>query len=297
MSSTTKKETRKNRVRSAYPKRVAAAMGRWPTPALGRKRPRRGNRAGQRAAGPFAWNDRPGNTRAPSCLVVIAVVYSNRLHPMTTSPSSAAKSNLSLDHASPSIGRAVEASPPPAASGIGAVLEQERDLLAATDSFLNGQNGPLSAALHSALREQRSQLGGKIELLKQRYQMPPSAIAADSAQGPTESVRAEIAPENMGALSVLIAQHRTVLGAIASLIIQGFDGRRGKLILTEVASSHEAMATDLNHLLAENPSLADSAAPVVPPTRAEARWENEGGASDPAVVVPVPDAPKGDGAR
>lgn len=219
---------------------------------------------------------------------------------MTTDLSAAAEPDLSFDHTSSSVvGRRAEALPPPAASGIGAVQEQERDLLSATDSFLSGQNGPLSAALHGALREQRSQLGGKIELLKQRYKMPSSAIAADGAQGPTESVHAELAPENMGALPVLIAQHRTVLSTIASLITQGFDGQRGNLILTEVASCHENMATDLNHLLAENPALADfaaapKAARAAPTTSAEARWENEGGVNP---VVVAPEATADDGGR
>lgn len=203
----------------------------------------------------------------------------------SSSPSSSAESRASFDRplVSTTVGRNVEAFPPAAASGIGAVLEQERDLLSATDSFLNGHNGQLSAALHAALREQQAQLRAKIELLKQRYQMPSPAIAADSAQGPNESARVEIAPENQGPLSVLVAQHRTVLSTAASLIMRGHDGLRGNLILKEVASSHERMAKQLSDLLEENPDLADATGPITPPTASEARWENEGGAPDPDI--------------
>jgi hypothetical protein len=204
---------------------------------------------------------------------------------MTTYPSSSSESGASFDRSlfSIGIGRNVEAFPPAAASGIGAVLEQERDLLSATDSLLNGRNGQLSAALYAVLREQQAQLSAKIELLKQRYQMPSPAIAADSAQGANESARAEIAPENQGPLSVLIAQHRTVLSTIASLLMRGHDGLRGNLILKEVASTHEQMAMRLCGLLAENPDLADAIVPTTPPTSSEARWENEGGTSEPDV--------------
>jgi hypothetical protein len=204
---------------------------------------------------------------------------------MTTHPSSSSESGASFDRSlfSIGVGRNVEAFPPAAASGIGAVLEQERDLLSATDSFLNGRNGQVSARLHALLREQQAQLGAKIVLLKQRYQMPVRAITADSAQAPNESARAELAPENQGSLSVLIAQHRTVLGTVASLIMRGHDGLRGNLILKEVASTHEEMATQLSDLLAENPDLADAIVPIAPPTPSEARWENEGGAADPEV--------------
>jgi hypothetical protein len=196
-------------------------------------------------------------------------------------PSWSDESPRSFEHASfhDRIGRAVEALPPPAASGIGAVLEQERDLLSATDSFLRGHNGQLSPALHATLREQHANLEEKIGRLTQYYRMPSSAIAADSALGPSESIRSEIAPENMGPLTVLIAQHRTLIGAIASLTTQHFDGQRGNLILTGAARSHEQMAENLTQLLAENPALADPASSIVLPTPSEARWENEGGAT------------------
>jgi hypothetical protein len=73
-------------------------------------------------------------------------------------------------------------------------------------------------------------------------------------------------------------------------------GQQGALILTEVAHNHEEMAWMLTALLHEDLSVHDFVpVPIIATkasikTRAEATWENEGGAprSSPAPGAPGP---------
>jgi hypothetical protein len=188
-----------------------------------------------------------------------------------------------------------ETTPPsteiPITSGFGAVMEQEENIRASIEGYLNGDLRGEAAGLQQLLRHQQSQLGANISRLEERYEMLPHAARfqtwRDMTRPPVAARRraATTSPESLGEL---LAQHRRVLAAIAGLIIQCADGAHGEAILVEVAQSHEQMLASLAGLLGERQPVADHfAIPVIatePVTKAAARWENEGGGAEGPVA-------------
>jgi hypothetical protein len=157
------------------------------------------------------------------------------------------------------------------------LMQQELDLREAIRGILVGLNWPHSAEIDRTLREQLVQLSTNIEVLNQRYLVP---VSVDGRRERQETASTNSSSESIS-LDALIAQYRNVLGTIGSLIMQGSDRERGKIILTQVARSHEEMVTVLTTFRPDQ-SLQSSMenAPSVNLSRGEARWENEGGAPE-----------------
>ena len=171
----------------------------------------------------------------------------------------------------------------PEVGGFADLMQQELDLRKAIQGILVGLNWPHSAEIDRTLREQLLQLSTNIEVLNQRYMLPAKAGEQDQPTNTGYGAESPGITEETISLESLIAQYRTVLGTIGTLIMKGSDRERGKLILTQVARSHEEMASTLTTFLPRNPLHHDLAAvPKAMPTGSEARWENEGGPAEPA---------------
>ena len=171
----------------------------------------------------------------------------------------------------------------PEFGGIAELMQQELDLRKAIQGILVGLNWPHSAEIDRTLREQLLQLSTNIEVLNQRYMLPAKTGEHDQPTSPGYGAESPGVSEGTISLESLIAQYRTVLGTIGTLIMKGSDRERGKLILTQVARSHEEMASTLTTFLPRNPLHHDlEAVPKAIPTGSEARWENEGGPAEPA---------------
>ena len=174
--------------------------------------------------------------------------------------------------------------------GMAVLLQQELDLRHSVEGILMGINWPHSAEIDRTLREQLVRLSANVAVLNQRY-MISSANDSETRQDSTFSEQAGATKAaEIASLPDLIAQYRAVLATIASLIVEGTDRARGKMILTQVALSHEEMAASLTKFLDESPafehdSLTDKVADA--PTRGESRWENEGGSPPPGTVPPI----------
>lgn len=141
------------------------------------------------------------------------------------------------------------AAEPSLAGGLGAVMEQERELQAATGESLRALNGHHAAATERLLRDHQVRLGANLALLEQQFEMLPPAgprPALDGRPAPQTSVRcAAVVLQEVGPLPALVAQHLTVLKDIEALIGQHPDGQRSELIMTKVARNHEDMAWTL----------------------------------------------------
>jgi hypothetical protein len=180
---------------------------------------------------------------------------------------------------------------PPLTSGFGTVMEQERDIQAATGAQLGTDHSPQSAAIDRILRDQQAQLGANIALLEQRYETLPQPERFQAL--PPEEIRLSHSPRPAGAtmdravfLPNLIEQHLNLLRHIEALIARRPDGQRGEIILAEIARNHEDMAWMLTALIKEDEFVRDSIAmptiargPGAALAPSEANWENEGGAS------------------
>lgn len=183
---------------------------------------------------------------------------------------------------------------PSLTSGFGTVIDHERTLEASTEASLLALDQTSSTALRRILGDQRNQLGTNIALLEQRYQaLPhPERFQALRLLGTLpKGARHNAATSAADPLPPLIAQHRTLLGNIASLMARRADGQRGELILAEVARRHEAMTWTLI-ALGEPTDAARDTLPVrvfagapsaFSSSAEEGNWENEGGASRPAL--------------
>jgi len=167
--------------------------------------------------------------------------------------------------------------------GIALLLQEELDLRHSVEGILVGLNWPHSAEIDRTLREQLLELSANIAVLNQRYMIPASAESTVE-NGVTFADEPGRVRE-MLSLPELIAQYRTILWTIGDLMAKGSDRERGKMILTQVALSHEKMATDLTTFLADTPAFVDSTA-VDAPTRGEAISANEG-VTSPALAVPA----------
>lgn len=167
--------------------------------------------------------------------------------------------------------------------GFADLMQQELDLRKAIQGILVGLNWPHSAEIDRTLREQLLQLSTNIEVLNQRYMLPgKSTVHVDTAATASDGAEMPGASDDALSLEGLIAQYRTVLGTIGTLMMQGSDRERGKLILTQVARTHEEMATKLTTFLpkAMDHPTTETGVPVTL-TVSEARWENEGGPAEP----------------
>ena len=151
--------------------------------------------------------------------------------------------------------------------GIALLLQQELDLRHSVEGILVGLNWPHSAEIDRTLREQLLRLSANIAVLNQRYMIPALVLSA------VEDVPAFVDQTGAGrsreilSLPDLIAQYRVILGTIGDLIAEGSDRERGKMILTQVALSHEEMATNLTTFLEEpstfeHPSLTGAVVDV-----------------------------------
>lgn len=142
---------------------------------------------------------------------------------------------------------------PPLTSGFGAVIEKEHDLQNATENSFAGVDGPHGAGLDRILRQQHSQLGANLALLKQRYEaLPdPGRVAVSDPRR-----RQPHPPRGAGPLPDLIARHTDLQADLAALIACGSDGQRGELILAQVSRQHEEMAWRLTALLEKGAAAA-----------------------------------------
>lgn len=173
---------------------------------------------------------------------------------------------------------------PSLTSGFGAVIEKEEDLQTATEVSLGQASGDQAIAIDRILRQQHSRLGANIALLEQRYETLPRAERFVNWQG---RHRPPVTPRHVGGdestlLADLIALHTNLLANIEALIGCAPDGQRGELILTEVRRNHEEMSRMLTALLKEDGTsrrMPDEKAAAAPgsTSRAEERWDNEGG--------------------
>lgn len=172
---------------------------------------------------------------------------------------------------------------PPLTSGFGSVMDHERDLQESTEAYLRVEDGVHATSLRHVLREQSAQLSGNIALLEQRYEALPHPERFRGLHGRIAPGTSKASDPRLDPLRPLIAQHRSLLADIATLIMHGADGQRGELILAEVARSHEEMAGTLTTLAFPN-AAAHDALPVRAIASAEAsrasegRWETDGGA-------------------
>lgn len=174
---------------------------------------------------------------------------------------------------------------PSLTSGFGAVLEHEHELKASVAGYIGTDESVHADAIDRILQNQQDRLSANIALLQERYEMLPHPSRFDALRAPltppskARYTRTEL--RNADMLPTLVAQHRKMMGDIATLIAQRADGQRGELILGEVARNHEEMAWMLMALLNEDAVRDRVTIPVVgvPVTTVpEGNWENEGGA-------------------
>jgi hypothetical protein len=193
-----------------------------------------------------------------------------------------------------------ESSSPPASRdtaaptpGFGSVMEQEHNLQASTNGFLDSVNGPHASSIDRILRNQHLRLSDNIALLEQRYEMLPHPMRFEALRARSAPLRkarrAVFAMESIGLLPALVAQHVHAIENLGTLIAQTSEGgQAGELILTEVVRNHTEMASMLTELLKADesardmlphPVLAAAITPAPTPGTNEGRWENEGGAT------------------
>lgn len=175
---------------------------------------------------------------------------------------------------------------PALTSGFGSVMEKERHLQSAIETYLNDASTPNGGQRDRILRNQHSTLGANIALLEQRYEsLPRPARFLAHPQHPFTTVARRGPAPHDGALADLIAQHSELVTDITMLIALAPDGQRGELILGEVCRNHEEMAWMLSALRNEDDTASRARQPepktLQPADAAYAHenWDNEGGHS------------------
>ncbi len=172
--------------------------------------------------------------------------------------------------------------------GFGPLLEQEHALQVSNADNLLFVAGPHATDIRRILEDQQGRIAGGIGLVEQRVETLPYPERFHSlAHHRASSVDGMPAPRETG-LADLAHQHLNLQSGLLSLIEHRPEGGQPELLLVAAARNHEEMAWMLTALLNEDDTVRDRVnLPIVaalPPTTAEARWENEGGAP---VVAPI----------
>ena len=183
---------------------------------------------------------------------------------------------------------------PPFTSGVGTLIEEERELLRLIQDQMENGNETHSFGLQRILCNHVQEIQEIIALLEQYSERLPIPQRFEVLKaGPARHLYTALPTDSAASLlSKLTAEHRRLFGNLEQLRKSDHESLIEPGVLSKAAQRHEDMAWMLTALQKEDerPSDAGRAPDDVSELKlAEENWNNDGGQQSPSGSAPAPD--------